>query len=520
MGATVLAAALAIALGAALGASLGAGAAEAALEVLGAVLATGAGGSAGFASSGFEHAAMKMRTKERRVVRIVRASLIQDANVADPMQRSIVELISAKRDGLSLSKEEIAHLISSFMAGSVADYQMSAFLMAAFFRGLDDGETVALTEAMLNSGTVIDLSSVPGVKVDKHSTGGVGDKVSICLAPLVAACGVPVPMVSGRGLGHTGGTLDKLEAIPGFRTDLSVADFSRIVAEVGTSLIGQTKEIAPADKRIYALRDVTATVECIPLIVASILSKKLAEGIDGLVLDVKVGRGAFMKDEPSARKLAEALVRVGTRAGKKVVAILTDMDSPLGVAVGNAIETREALEVLHGKGPADLVECTLVLGAEMLVLGGKAKDATEGRALISKAITSGDGVRVMERLVTAQGGDAKVVAEPSRMKVASVTVPVIAESDGFIAGVDALEIGLASVSMGAGRTRADQAVDPEVGISVLAKPGTPVKRGDELAQLHVRNASDAAKIADRVRNAFRIEAAAPKPAPLVRGRVD
>lgn len=517
--------ALGTAMATALGVVLGAALATTATGALGASLGTegagGGGGSAGLDSpSGFEQAVISRRTKGRTWVRIVRASVVQDANVADAMQRSIVELISAKRDGLCLTSEEIAYLISSFMDGSVADYQMSAFLMAAFLRGLDDAETVALTEAMLASGTVIDLSSVPGIKVDKHSTGGVGDKVSICLAPLVAACGVPVPMVSGRGLGHTGGTLDKLEAIPGFRTDLSVADFSRIVGEVGTSLIGQTKEIAPADKRIYALRDVTATVECIPLIVASILSKKLAEGIDGLVLDVKVGRGAFMKDEASARKLAEALVRVGTRAHKKVVAILTNMDSPLGVAVGNAIETREALEVLHGKGPADLVECTLVLGAEMLVLGGKAKDATEGRTLISKAISSGDGVRIMERLVAAQGGDAKVVTEPARMKVAEVTVAVTASSDGFVAGVDALEIGMASVAMGAGRTRADQAVDPEVGISIFAKPGAHVKRGDELAQLHVRNASDAAKVSDRVRNAFRLEPAAPSPVPLVRGRVD
>src|SRR4029079_15907348 len=271
--------------------------------------------------------------------------------------------------GARLEDHEIRGLITSFMDGSLADYQMASFLMATYFRGLDDKETVALTEAMLHSGRVLDLSAVPGAKVDKHSTGGVGDKVSICLAPLVAACGVPVPMVSGRGLGHTGGTLDKLEAIPGFRTDLSAPDFARIVGEVGACMIGQTKEIAPADKRIYALRDVTATVESIPLIVASILSKKLAEGIDALVLDVKVGKGAFMKSEERARALADKLVRVGTRAGKKVVAILTRMDALLGRAVGNANETREALEVLHGSGPDDLVECTLVLGAATLVRG-------------------------------------------------------------------------------------------------------------------------------------------------------
>src|ERR1700733_10026480 len=297
------------------------------------------------------------------------------------MQRSLVELLAAKRDGEALSGGEIVRLLGSYMDGSLADYQMSALLMAIFFRGLSDAETVALTNAMLHSGRVLDLSGVPGLKIDKHSTGGVGDKVSLCLAPLVAACGVPVPMVSGRGLGHTGGTLDKLEAIPGFRTDIAADRFAEIVGRVGTCMIGQTREIAPADKRIYALRDVTATVECVPLIVASILSKKLAEGIDGLVLDVKVGRGAFMKDAKAARTLAEALVRVGTRAGKRVVALLTAMDAPLGCTVGNAIETREAIDVLHGRGPADLVECTLALADEMLIVGGAAKNAADARKL-------------------------------------------------------------------------------------------------------------------------------------------
>ncbi|HVH43238.1 MAG TPA: thymidine phosphorylase, partial [Labilithrix sp.] len=383
------------------------------------------------------------------------------------MVRTVVELIASKRDGGTLAEADIARLLRDFGTGAVADYQMAAFLMAVFFRGLDDAETVALTEAMLHSGSVLDLSRVPGVKVDKHSTGGVGDKVSICLAPLVAACGVPVPMVSGRGLGHTGGTLDKLEAIPGFRTDLSVTDFARIIAEVGTCMIGQTKEIAPADKRIYALRDVTATVESIPLIVASILSKKLAEGIDALVLDVKVGKGAFMKSEERARALADKLVRVGTRAGKKVVAVLTRMDAPLGRAVGNANETREALEVLHGRGPADLVENTLVLGAEMLVLGQKAKDVAEGTAKLRAAIANGDAVRVMEKMVAAQGGDASVVADPSKLVVASEVVPVKAPRDGFVTGIDALAIGLTGVAMGAGRTRADQKVDPHRRIDLL-----------------------------------------------------
>lgn len=433
--------------------------------------------------------------------------------------KSLVELLAAKRDGLELSREEISRVIESFQNGALADYQMAAFLMAVFFRGMSDVETVALTQAMLHSGSVLDLSNVGGIKVDKHSTGGVGDKISICLAPLVAACGVPVPMVSGRGLGHTGGTLDKLEAISGFRTDMSTEDFARIVGEIGTCMIGQTKDIAPADKRIYALRDVTATVECVPLIVASILSKKLAEGIDALVLDVKVGRGAFMKDAKAARTLAEALVRVGKGAGKKVVACLTDMSAPLGIAVGNANETREALEVLHGRGPEDIVECTFLLGAEMLVLGGKSADSKDARAKLQKAISSGDAVRVMEKMVTAQHGDAKVVADPSLLKVAKETVSVKAERDGFVREVDALEIGLAGVAMGAGRTRADQKVDPLVGISVLAKPGKKVSRGEELAQLHVHKTSDADEISSRVRAAFSIGDSAPVARSLLIDRV-
>jgi pyrimidine-nucleoside phosphorylase len=406
------------------------------------------------------------------------------------IQRSTVEIIAAKRDGQELSPDEIKRVVSGLLDGSVADYQMTALLMAAFFRGMSDVETVALTEAMLRSGKVLDLSSVPGTKVDKHSTGGVGDKVSIALAPLVAACGAPVPMVSGRGLGHTGGTLDKLEAIPGFRTDLSTEDFIRVVRDVGTCMIGQTKDVAPADKKIYALRDVTATVECIPLIVASILSKKLAEGIDALVLDVKVGSGAFMKDEARARELATALVRVGTRAGKRVVARLTDMNAPLGVAVGNANETREALELLHGRGPADLRDLTFALCAEMLVLAKRADDEKAAVKSLQNAIDSGAGVRVMEKMIEAQHGDARVAADPSRLAVA----------------------------MGAGRARAEDVVDPAVGISVLAKPGDRVEKGQPLAALHVKKRDPS--IEERVRAAYAIADAPPAPRPLFIARID
>jgi pyrimidine-nucleoside phosphorylase len=435
------------------------------------------------------------------------------------MRKTIVELIAQKRDGISLSDVDIHALIGAFMNGTMADYQMAAFLMVAFFRGLDDAETVALTQAMLHSGRVLDLSNVPGVKVDKHSTGGVGDKVSICLAPLVAACGVPVPMVSGRGLGHTGGTLDKLEAIPGFRTDLDADTFARLVAEIGTCMIGQTSEIAPADKRIYALRDVTATVECIPLIVASILSKKLAEGIDGLVLDVKVGKGAFMKDRADARALAQALVRVGTQAGKRVVGILTAMEFPLGVAVGNANETREALDVLCGGGPADLVECTFALGAEMLVLGQKAKSHDEARGALARAIASGDAARLMEKMIEAQHGDPRVVADRSRLPLAPIEVPVRATRRGYVTAIDALAIGLAGVAMGAGRTRTDQAIDPGVGIRINAKPGVEVSAGDALAVLHVRAESDGNAVLDRVAAAFTLGAAKVAPADLVLERI-
>jgi pyrimidine-nucleoside phosphorylase len=432
---------------------------------------------------------------------------------------TLVELIARKRDGGRLTDEQITRLIRAHGTGDLADYQMSALLMAVFFRGMDDEETVALTRAMLHSGDVIDLSSVPGVKVDKHSTGGVGDKVSICLAPLVAACGVPVPMVSGRGLGHTGGTLDKLEAIPGFNVSLDVDAFTRIVREVGTCMIGQTSRIAPADKRIYALRDVTATVEAIPLIVASILSKKLAEGIDGLVLDVKVGRGAFMKTEGDARALAQALVRVGTAAGKRVVALLTDMSAPLGRTVGNAVETREAIEVLRGAGPDDLVECTLALGEQMLLLGGVAADAADARTKLRGALTSGAAASVFERMIAAQGGDPRVVADPSRLPAAPVLVEVAARDEGFVAGIHALEIGMCAVAMGAGRTRADQAVDHVVGIELAVARGDRVAPGQPLCRLHVRRREDADRITARVEKAFHIATEAAAPSPLVIGRI-
>ena len=430
-----------------------------------------------------------------------------------------VELIIRKRDGGSLSPQEVRGLIRAFVKGDVADYQMSAFLMAAFLRGMSDAETVALTDTMLHSGDVLKLSSVKRTKVDKHSTGGVGDKISLCLAPLVAACGVAVPMISGRGLGHTGGTLDKLEAIPGYSVDLNVKRFEKQVREVGVAMIGQTAHLAPADRRIYALRDVTGTVEFIPFIVASILSKKLAEGIDGLVLDVKVGRGAFMKDLASARELARAMVRVGTRAKKKVVAVLTDMSAPIGLTIGNALETREAIEVLLGEGPEDTRELTLALGAEMLLVGRAAKNASDARKKLQAAIDSRAGLKRFADMVSAQGGDARAVHDPSRLPKAKHRIVVDSTASGYVVSQDALELGLTAVEMGAGRLRADQAIDPAVGIELAQKVGARVKRGDPLAYLHVQNKTGLGPVSERVRRAFGIGKRPPKSAPLLIERI-
>ncbi len=434
--------------------------------------------------------------------------------------QNLVELIAAKRDGRELAPHQVKRLIESFVAGELADYQMSAFLMAAFLRGMSDVETVALTEAMLESGKVLDLSHIPGIKVDKHSTGGVGDKVSLALVPIVAACGVPVPMVSGRGLGHTGGTLDKLEAIPGFNVNLDTDAFARIIREVGGCMIGQTAEVAPADKRIYALRDVTATVESVPLIVASILSKKLAEGIDALVLDVKVGKGAFMKDLDQARTLASALVRVGTRAGKRVVAVLTRMDAPLGRTIGNALETREAIDVLFDRAPADMTECTYALCAEMLLLGDAAKDMAQARERIAEVIRNGKAAEVMEKMIAAQGGNPAVVRNPDVMASAPHVVPVLAPRAGFVRGIDALEMGLSAVTLGAGRTRADQAVDPAVGIVLDAHLGDKVEKGAPLAHVHVRDGEQARPTLGRILAAFHIDDVADPPRPLVIERIE
>ena len=425
------------------------------------------------------------------------------------------ELIIRKREGGKLTDDEIRGWVQAYTRGDIPDYQMAAMAMAIFFQGMTPRETAALTMAMRDSGKVIDLSRIDAVKVDKHSTGGVGDKVSLCLAPIVAACGVPVPMVAGRGLGHTGGTVDKLEAIPGFRCDLSTKAFAKQVEKIGCAIFGQTEEIAPADRRLYALRDVTGTIESIPLITGSILSKKLAEGIDALVLDLKVGDGAFMRTVESARELARAIVRTGKAADKKVSVLLTRMDSPLGREVGNANETREALEVLHGKGPEDLIECTMALGAEMLKLGGVEKSEARARARMQSVIDDGSAIAKMEKLVEAQGGDPRVVADPSLLAIAKKKVVVEAPRAGYVTGIDAREVGMAGVEMGAGRTRSDQQVDHAVSIHIDAKPGEKVAKGDPLATLFVHDRRKASSPAQRVAGAFRIGGRRPKVEPLV-----
>lgn len=405
--------------------------------------------------------------------------------------RNPVELIRAKRDGQSLPREEMEEFIAAYVGGELPEYQMAAFLMAVFFRGMSPDETLAFTEIMLRSGEIVDLSAIPGRKVDKHSTGGVGDKVSLILAPMVAACGVPVPMISGRGLGHTGGTLDKLESIPGFRTNLSVHDFRTVLAETGLVLAGQTAALAPADRRMYALRDVTATIESIPLIAGSIMSKKLAAGIDALVLDVKAGPGAFMPTAEKATGLARELVGIGTRYGKETVAFVTAMDQPLGFAVGNWVEVLESVECLRGRNIPDLMEVTTVLGGAMLTLAGKATTIQEGMRLCLSAIWSGAAYEKFCEVVRRQGGDDRVIREPGRYPAPAFTRQVRAAESGYVRSFDTKGIGLAAVELGAGRRTIEEAVDPLAGIIVRKKLGEKIERGDVLALVQ---GSDAARV--------------------------
>ena len=436
-----------------------------------------------------------------------------------------VSLIAAKRDGAALAAADIRALVDAYTAGDVPDYQMSAFLMAAFLRGMDGAETTALFEAMLESGDVLSLDDIPGVKVDKHSTGGVGDKTSLILAPAVAACGVPVPMISGRGLGHTGGTLDKLEAIPGFRTDLTLADYRRVLAEHRLVLIGQTAEIAPADRKLYALRDVTATVEFIPFIAASIMSKKLAEGIDALVLDVKTGRGAFMQAEADSRRLAETLAGIGLRRGVPTVALMTRMEDVLGSAAGNWPEVHEAVRCLRGDttGAEDLMEVTRALAAEMLVLGGVATDTDDGARRFDAVIADGSAFETFVRLAAAQGGDVSVLERPGERE-GYAAAHIVRVPDGaagpLVAGYDSRALGWLTVDMGAGRRVKEDAVDPTAGLLLHRRAGDEVRPGDALATLYTRRTDRLADFDAAFLAATTFGESAPAPGPLVVDRFD
>jgi pyrimidine-nucleoside phosphorylase len=424
-------------------------------------------------------------------------------------------VIARKRDGYELDRAEIEAFVKGATDGSWADYQLSALLMAIFLKGMTPRETGLLTEAMLKSGTVADLSAITAPKADKHSTGGVGDKVSVHLAPMVAACGVVVPMISGRGLGHTGGTLDKLESIPGFRVDLSLAAFRAQLEKVGVALIGQTAELAPADRKLYALRDVTATVENIPLICSSILSKKLAAGIDVLVLDVKFGRGAFMRQRARARDLAVTITTVAKAMGKPTRAVLTAMDEPLGHTVGNALEVAESIGCLKGSGAADLMEVTYAIGEQMLVLAGAAKTAPEARTRLQQSVVSGAALAKFREMVAAQGGDAGVADDPTKLPQARSVTAVNAPSPGFVTDVDALGVALAALHLGAGRAKAEDKIDPAVGIADLVKIGDPVKAGGTLCRIHANGDRSIREAVEILERAIVIGAAAPPPAKLV-----
>ncbi|OGU57355.1 MAG: thymidine phosphorylase [Ignavibacteria bacterium RBG_13_36_8] len=417
-----------------------------------------------------------------------------------------VELIKKKRDGKVLSNLEIMELIGSYTDGTIPDYQFSAFLMAAFLKGMNKHETASLTRAMLFSGHIIDLSSLKGHKIDKHSTGGVGDKTSLIIAPIVAAAGVYVPMISGRGLGHTGGTLDKLESIPGFRTDLSINEYTKVLQKVGTVLAGQTKEVAPADKLIYALRDVTATVESIPLITGSIMSKKLAEGIDGLVLDVKTGSGAFMRKKKDAQELAKSLIHTAKEFDKKVIAFITDMNQPLGHNIGNWLEVLESVNVLKGEIVSDLLEVSLHLSGAMIYLGCKAKSIKEGIEISQEMIKSGKAYNKFLEIVEMQGGDISYIQVPEKYPKTKYCLEVMADKTGYVKAIDNYEIGMASLELGAGRMKKEDVIDPAAGIVFKPKIGNKIKKGDVIATLYTNSNENLYEAKNKVLSALKYSA--------------
>jgi pyrimidine-nucleoside phosphorylase/thymidine phosphorylase len=427
----------------------------------------------------------------------------------------VLDLIIKKRDGQCLSPEEIAFTVDGYTWGSIPDYQMASFLMAVFFQGLNFAETVALTRSYINTGDVIDLSSFPGIKVDKHSTGGVGDKTTLVLVPLVASAGVTVVKMSGRALGFTGGTLDKLESIPGFRVNLTLAELKSVALRTGAVLAGQTGDLTPADKKIYALRDVTGTVECLPLIAASVMSKKIAGGADRIVLDVKVGAGGFMTDLPRARELAEMMVALGWEFGRSAVAVLSSMQQPLGLAIGNALEVREALLTLSGRGPADLTELCLRLGAQMLIAGGVVADAASGYDLLAGKLQQGAGLVKLREIIAAQGGLAPVVDHPDLLPLAATLVVVRSAGSGYIQAIKANQLGWASLLLGAGRMQKEDQVDPAVGITLNKKLGDRVAAGEALAVLHVNRKNNLQEAEQRTAAAFTIGETPPEIPPLI-----
>ncbi len=424
-------------------------------------------------------------------------------------------VIEKKRDGQALSEAEIRFFIDGYTRGSIPDYQMAAMAMAIFCRGMNSDETAVLTDAMMRSGDLMDNSSIKKPKVDKHSTGGIGDKVSLILAPLVAACDVAVPMISGRGLGITGGTLDKMESIPGYRTNLSNQEFLDVVQACGCSIIGQTGRLAPADKKLYALRDVTGTVPSIPLIVASIMSKKLAEGVDALVLDVKWGKGAFMRTQEAAEELARALVNVGVRMGKGMSALITDMNQPLGRCAGNALEIVESVQTLRGEGPDDLVEITMALASRMLILAGKAADHIEALGMLQQHLQTGKAFEIFKQMVKLQGGDVRAIDDLGRLPAARTKEPLPASSGGYVLGVDAELVGKACILLGAGRVKTDDKIDPAVGVSGLVKIGEEVEKGQPLVIIHANDSSRLAEARKLLESAFTIAKEYAAPPPLI-----
>ncbi len=427
----------------------------------------------------------------------------------------IPEIIAAKRDGAELSPEDVTHIVADYARGDVPDYQMSAFLMAAYIRGLSHAETLAMTWAMVESGDIVDLSGIDRPTVDKHSTGGVGDKTTLIVVPLLAACGAAVPKMSGRGLGFTGGTLDKLESIPGFRTDLSVEELLRQVRKIGAAIVGQTPGLVPADKKIYALRDVTATTDSIPLISASVMSKKIACGSSTIVLDVKCGSGAFMTDMGRASLLAKEMIGIGRGAGRRTAALVTDMSKPLGRAVGNSLEVAEALETLHGSGPADLRELSLQIAALALEASGIETDPVRSRSVAESALDSGAALGKFREIVAAQGGDVRVVDDPRVLPAAEVVEDVLSVSGGVVESIDCRAVAQAASLLGAGRERKEDSIRPEVGIVMIKTVGDPVSAGDLVAVVHAADHGSAAVCASAIREAVKIGQSAPD-TPLVR----